>query len=159
MELPHCHWNISVFQHLFLYILFICYSFLKFIFSYIHYCLSKIVFISGIFLIDFSVIEIAGLLFSLLFEKTYSSFCELEASLIEFSWEWVMRLLYEMVAVQFSFISSLFLWSIWKLHIYLCSWTWLIFYTLHVFLFFFFSFSLIILLFPLKNIYDIYQHK
>lgn len=157
MELPHCHWNISVFQHLFLYILFICYSFLKFIFSYIHYCLSKIVFISGIFLIDFSVIEIAGLLFSLLFEKTYSSFCELEASLIEFSWEWVMRLLYEMVAVQFSFISSL-IYGVCESSIYISAAEHGL-YFIHCMFFFFFSFSLIILLFPLKNIYDIYQHK
>lgn len=86
-------------------------SFLKFIF-FLHTLLlfqnSFYVWCSGIFVIEFSVIEIAGLLFPLLFEKTYSSFCELEAQLIEFTSEWVMRLLYEMVAVQFSFILSLF---------------------------------------------------
>lgn len=99
--------------------------------------------------------EIVGY-FCFFFQKTYPSFSELEASVIEFIWERVMRLLYDMVAVQFNYISSPFLRRVWKVSIYLCCWVWIKSYTF----FLLFLFSLIaFMFFSTTNICDIFQCK
>lgn len=70
---------------------------------------SQIAFMAGVYVDEFSERLLGYFCF---FQKTYPSFWELEALVIEFIWEWVMGLLYDMVAVQFNYISSPFLRSV-----------------------------------------------
>lgn len=116
---------------------------------------SQIAFMAGVYVDEFSE-SLLG--YSCFFQKAYPSFWELEASVIEFIWEWVMRLLYDMVAVQLNYacISSPFLRCVWKVSIYLCCWVWIKSYTF----FLLFLFSLITLMFfSATNICDIFQCK
>lgn len=64
MELSY--YNISMFQHLLSRVLFKCDSSLKIIFAYV-----QIVFPPGVFVAEFSVVEIVGISF---FQETYPKF-------------------------------------------------------------------------------------